>query len=123
MNKKDIEWCNANGIYLDREMKDYEGFWYLRGYEYQYQYTHYDCYGFPELERVTTSPFLVSRFRSKSLPLIIKKCQELRSKNGYRSDGEGASGVDWGFCMEKDAKESDYFPKEFIDLEEPEAVW
>lgn len=119
MNKKDIDWCKNNGVDLDKYCKEYEGYWYLGGYEYQYQYTHYDCDGFLALECVTTSPFLVSGYRSKSLPMMIKKMRELNAKNGHRSDGEGASGVNWGFCTEKEARYSDYFPKEFIELEEP----
>ena len=116
MKKKDIEWCEKNNIWLEPEDKRYDGYWYMGGYEYQYQYTHYDENGYPELECVTTSPYLVGKYRSKSLPLMIKKIFELNGKNGHRSDGEGASGVRWGFCNEEQAKESDYFPKDFIEL-------
>lgn len=118
MNQKDIDWLQKENIWYDDEDLEYDGYYYIGGYEYQYQYTHEDEYGFPELECVTTSPFLVAKYRSKSLPILIRKIRELNRNNGHRSDGEGASGVNWGYCRESEAMECDYLPKEWITLEE-----
>lgn len=115
ISKEDQKWLEDHNVWLDKEMINYDGYWYIAGYEWQYQYWADD--GWEELHKTTTSPFLVSRYRSKSLKAVVQWLIDYRAKQGLKPREDGVSGMDWGYCMERHAKESDYFPKEFIELE------
>ena len=53
ISKEDQKWLEDHNVWLDKKMIEYDGYWYLGGYEWQYQYWAED--GWEELHKTTIS--------------------------------------------------------------------